>query len=90
MKLTISITTENAVTGYDIRIGDWIAWEEWSGATQAEFAERVRLSDMAYLAWSAARRTNPNTPEDPQQFADTILDWDFQVEGDTDPTQPAA
>lgn len=88
MKLQITITTEHDVTPYEIRIGDWIAWEEWSGATQAEFADRVRLADMAYLAWSAARRTNPSTPDDPQAFANTILDWDFQVDGDADPTPP--
>jgi hypothetical protein len=45
---------------------------------------------MAYLAWSAARRTNPNTPDDPQVFANTIVDWDFEVGDNADPTPPGA
>lgn len=90
MKLTIKITTDTGTNAYDIRVGDWLAWEDETGVSQTEFATRGKLSDMAFLAWNAAKRTNPATPDDLQQFADTIVDWDFEVEADLDPTKPAA
>ena len=65
MKLTIKITTDTETNAYDIRVGDWLAWEDATGVSQTEFATRGKLSDMAFLAWNAAKRNQPGHARGP-------------------------
>ena len=44
-------------------IPDFVAWERRTGRRASELAQGMGVEDLAYLAYSAANRGNPDSPD---------------------------
>ena len=72
MKINLEVTTLDAVTTkVSAQFADFIAFETEKNRSVANFQTELRLSDLAWLAWHAEKRTK-NTAMKFEEWIETI------------------
>lgn len=89
MRLDMKLEHEDGtVEEITATVPDLMAWEKKYGTKTSDLANGVSVTDLAFLAWSALKRTGQTTKAF-EAWSSTLVDLE-RVEPEVRPTQPEA
>lgn len=89
MRLDMKLEHEDGtVEEITATVPDLIAWEKKFGTKTSDLANGTGVTDLAFLAWNALRRTG-QTSKTFEAWSSTLIDLE-RTEVEARPTQPEA
>ena len=83
MKLALTIKTLNGEsTDVTARFADFVAFERTWNRSIANLETEMRLTDLAWLAWHASKRTNPTIAQFDPEWLNGIEEVAVVEDGD--------